>query len=252
LVRILSALFLFISSAIAGDSTNYAELKLKAEAGDAESQFQLGLRKFKRYNYYIDDYAELAKQNFEAEHWFQKAAAQGHTIAQYKLGMMYHPEFESLYGFTEKVWRARQQILNKTHPDSLEFCKGDYGIPYEMNAEKWLKRAAEGELPEAQHSLALYYMWGWGKDGSYLIAINWLEKAAQQDYTPAQLELGQTYSVPVKEIKDMARAHFWLSVASEKNDESSTNVLRNVKKYTTVEELNEAQKLLDEWHSPKK
>ncbi len=59
----------------------FAEMKRKAEAGDAKSQF--GLARM----YYNGDGA--AKDDAKAAEWYQKAADQGNDFAQYKLGAMY-------------------------------------------------------------------------------------------------------------------------------------------------------------------
>ena len=57
-------------------------LKILAEQGDAEAQFNLG-------NIYYT--GEGVTQDYElAFEWYQKAAHQGHTKAQFNLGTMYY------------------------------------------------------------------------------------------------------------------------------------------------------------------
>ena len=56
-------------------------LKAAAERGDAESQYQLGVR-----------YATgngIATDDAQAARWIEKAATQGHVGAQFDLGLMY-------------------------------------------------------------------------------------------------------------------------------------------------------------------
>lgn len=59
----------------------FAEMKRKAESGDAKSQF--GLARM----YYNGD--GTTKDDSKAAEWYQKAAEQGNAFAQYKLGEMY-------------------------------------------------------------------------------------------------------------------------------------------------------------------
>lgn len=59
----------------------FAEMKRKAESGDAKAQ--LGLARM----YYNGD--GITKDDAKAVEWYQKAAEQGNNFAQYKLGEMY-------------------------------------------------------------------------------------------------------------------------------------------------------------------
>ncbi|MDO8811509.1 MAG: tetratricopeptide repeat protein [Gallionella sp.] len=59
----------------------FAEMKRKAETGDAKSQF--GLARM----YYNGD--GVAKDDAKAAEWYMKAAEQGNAFAQYKIGAMY-------------------------------------------------------------------------------------------------------------------------------------------------------------------
>ncbi len=59
----------------------FAEMKRKAESGDAKSQF--GLARL----YYNGN--GVTKDDTKAAEWYRKAAEQGNDFAQYKLGAMY-------------------------------------------------------------------------------------------------------------------------------------------------------------------
>jgi len=63
------------------DQKPIEEVKAKAEAGDAESQVELGLR--------YDKAEGVAKDQVEAVKWFRKAAEQNDAAAQYNLGICY-------------------------------------------------------------------------------------------------------------------------------------------------------------------
>ena len=222
-------------------------LRTKAESGDVEAQYELGMKYFHGRG--------VEKDFFKAEKWFHQAADQEHIRAQYELGKLYDPEREASYGF-EKRYRRYRYGNKKEH----DLQSGIYGDPrdtvvaydsvrYKAHAEKWLLKAAKNGLPEAQTSLAWLYMRGFGNQGNYRDAINWLEKAAQQNYVPAQYELGTTYSVPNKSVENLVRAYFWLNIAIE-NDclyiDNANVHLKGVTKLMTADQLQKAELLLKE------
>jgi TPR repeat protein len=64
------------------DQKPIEEVKAKAEAGDAESEVELGLR--------YDEGKGVAKNPVEAVKWFRKAAEQNFAAAQYNLRVCYY------------------------------------------------------------------------------------------------------------------------------------------------------------------
>src|SRR4029079_4959248 len=63
------------------DQKPIEEVKAKAEAGDAESEMELG-RRYDRGEGVVKDHAEAVK-------WYRKAAQQNFAVAQYNLGVCY-------------------------------------------------------------------------------------------------------------------------------------------------------------------
>ena len=72
------------------------EIKRKADAGDAEAQYMLGLMRLKGVG--------VMKNEEKAKEMFRKAAAQKHPGAQYELGLMYY-EGEVLYRNVNEAWQ---------------------------------------------------------------------------------------------------------------------------------------------------
>src|SRR6266478_4800936 len=64
------------------DQKPIGEVKAKAEAGDAESEVELGLR--------YDNGEGVAKDQVEAVKWYRKAAEQNFAAAQNDLGVCFH------------------------------------------------------------------------------------------------------------------------------------------------------------------
>jgi len=82
---ILKSLLLFILLAATGFAEappNFAEIKKKAEAGDADAQYNLGMK-------YLDGKG-VPRDYTEAVNLLQSAAMQGDARAQFELGGMYN------------------------------------------------------------------------------------------------------------------------------------------------------------------
>ena len=87
--RLVFTLLLLLSAAVfrlpaqqtETDRKQLEEVKAKAEAGDADSELQLGLR--------YSDGEGVARDLAEAVKWFRKAAEQNVAEAQYNLGVCY-------------------------------------------------------------------------------------------------------------------------------------------------------------------
>ena len=73
------------------------EIKRKADAGDAEAQYMLGLMHLKGVGL-------LSKNEEKAKEMFRKAADQEHPGAQYELGLMYY-EGKVLNRDVDKAWQ---------------------------------------------------------------------------------------------------------------------------------------------------
>src|SRR5437870_491064 len=100
------------------DQRPLKEVRAKAEAGDAESQVELGRR--------YDKGEGVAKDYVEAVKWYRKAAEQNDAKAQYALGVCY----------------ANGTGVAK-----------DY-----VEAVKWYRKAAEQNNAEAQANLGICYL----------------------------------------------------------------------------------------------
>src|SRR6266567_1004056 len=93
------------------DQKPIEELKAKAEAGDAESQGELGRR--------YDKGEGVAKDQAEAVEWYRKAVEQNLAKAQYNLGVCY--------------------------------AHGEGVAKDQVEAVQWLRKAAEQNLALAQY-----------------------------------------------------------------------------------------------------
>ena len=141
---------------------NISELKNKAEQGNAEAQYSLGVC------YRCGDGVE--KNLEEAIKWYKKAAEQGYAKAQYNLAVCYDSE----YGVEKNV----------------------------EEAVKWYRKSAEQGYARAQHNLGICYYNGDGVIQNNVKALAWVSAAyangdneatkamrvIKQKMTPTQIE----------------------------------------------------------------
>jgi len=138
--------FVFAALGCQAATSEFDHLKAKADSGDAEAQFALGLM----YDLGID----VPKNYAESGKWYLKAANQGLAEAQFKLGVRY---FE--YGKTAKE--------NYT------------------TAFTWFYKAANQGIAEAQFNVALMYQLGRGVPTNKVEGYKWYNIAAAQGFAKA-------------------------------------------------------------------
>ena len=211
------ALVLMLSSGFAQEKDDLDSIREKAEQGDAEAQVILG-QVLAPYG------GEGVTADYqEAVTWFQKAAAQGHGRAQFRLGRAYY--------FGE-------------------------GVPQDyQEAAKWFRKAAEQGVADAQFALGTMYKLGQGVAQDYQEAVKWYRKAAEQGYADAQYGLALMYANGEGVAQDYIQAHKWVNLAAAKlsgeKRERAVKLRNRIAEMLTREQVAEAQKMAGEW-KPKK
>src|SRR6266704_1842960 len=147
-----------------------AEIRAKAEKGDAQSQFELGSA------FFIGNLG-VAKDEAEAVRWVRKAADQNYAWAQSNLGWCY---------------------LN-----------GRGLAKDEVEAVKWFRKAADQNDARAQYNLGVCYDKGKGVAKDELVAVKWHHKAADQNYAMSQYALGVFYYNGQGVRKDYVEGYKW-------------------------------------------
>ena len=137
--------------ALSDEGTTSFQLCLsKANQGDADAQFNLGLLYYQGLGVPHD-----AKQ---CVYWYTKAAEQGHVNAQYNLGNIYHN------GYGREVPKDSKLAIF------------------------WFTKAAEQGFVHAQYSLGRNYQYGNGAPQDYKQAFFWYTKAAEKGYYFAKVD----------------------------------------------------------------
>ena len=188
-----------------------ADLRRRADAGDADGQFNLGYA-YANSEGVPQDYAEAAK-------WYRKAADQAHSSAQNSLGHAY------LNGLG-------------VSQDGAE-------------AVKWFRRAAEQGNAAGQFNLGYAYAEGEGVPQDQAEAVKWYRKAADRGDADAQVEVGIAYYEGRGVRRNSVQSYKWLTLASSKPCSVDRDVdppsIEEVASKMTPQQIAKAQRLAKEW-----
>ena len=153
------------------------DLVQRAEGGDAQAQYNLGMCFFNGDGTKIND--------IEAIKWLTKAGDGGLPRAQCELGLIYSSG-EGVNKNLKKAFEWYMKAAEKGWPDAQTSVGAAYfsgeGIEQDyVKAVGWYTKAAEKGDPRAQTLLGACYAKGNGVPQNQNEAIKWLEKAAQQE-----------------------------------------------------------------------
>ena len=186
------------------DSTPpHFDLKARAERGDSNSEFRLGLC--------YSSGEGVAKDEVEAVKWFRKAADQNLASAQTALGTCYRHGLGVAKDYAEAV--------------------------------KWFRKAAEQNYAPAQALLGMCYTSGEGLAKNYAEAVRWFRKAAEQNDAGAQYNLSAFYINGYGVAKNYAEGYKWVLLAGAQGDEDAKGAIPRLENGMTREQIAEGQKL---------
>ena len=190
-----------------GDYTLAAELlRSRAEQGNAQAQFNLGLR------YAMGQGVPQDAQ--EAVKWYRKAAEQGDAQGQISLGVMYR----SGVGVPQ-----------------------DY-----QEALKWYRKAADQGDAQSQHNLGVMYENGKGVPQDTQEAVKWFHRSAEHGFAPAQSVLGTMYHNGRGIRQDLLAYMWLTIAAAALSDDARKEAMKNrdhVELQMTAAQIEKAQEM---------
>ncbi len=197
---------------IDSDMTEFEDYRTRAEAGDADAQFNLAV-----------SYANgrgVEQDDVEALRLIRLAADQGHAASQCFLG-------------------ARCATGEGVTQDDTE-------------AVRWTRLAAEQGVSSAQYNLGLMYYEGEGVTKDDTEAAGWYRLAAEQGNGDAQFNLGVIYANgEAGGAPDYLQAHMWFNRAASRRTgeqrENAVNYRDLIAGRMTPTQIAEAQRLAREW-----
>jgi len=213
------------------------EILAKAQSGDAEAQFWVGIM-----------YGEgrLVARDFDkANQWFLKSAKQGYAPAQ----RMYGPSIRERDSSVAERWLLR--AAEQGDADAQYWL----GVGYEQNwfgttdvkeAVKWYQKAADNGNPDAQVELGDKYEHGEGVEQNYRLAAEWYRKAAEHvpDLGGAgqgRNRLGLLYMQGLGVPQDYAQAYFWFSLNGPAGNTT------DAKAHLSSAQIQDTDRLVKEW-----
>lgn len=194
---------------VAEAGTEFDEVRRRAERGDVEAQYALGVR--------YRDGEEVAEDGREAIFWFRRAAEKSSVstpseleavaLAQMGLGNMY--------------WSGQRVAPDYDEAAKwLRLAAGHVGDPRHLAAAASLNLkqatlffADEGD-DEAQYVLGLWHIQGVAVERDLAQAIYWLQNAADQRHAASHYDLGILFE---HAIRDPVAAHALYAVAKGYN-----------------------------------
>lgn len=187
-----------------------AAIKEIAAAGDANAQYELGLR-------YAEGRGGAPRDPKAAFQWFEKAANKGSAPAQYRLGSIY-----------EKGMGVER----------------DYG-----RALSWYRRAAEAGNVRAMHNLAVLYAGGGDGKPDYEQAAQWFRKAAEYGVRDSQFNLAILCARGLGVPQSLTQSYLWFSAAAAQGDEDAGKKRDEVRARLDSKELAAAKALVEAFRS---
>jgi TPR repeat protein len=185
------------------DGKQFEELKAKAEAGDADSEYQLGFR-YSNGDGVPKDFSKAVK-------WLRKAADQSNVQAETALGYCY----------------ATGQGVAKEQTE----------------AAKWYRKAAEQNFAPAEFNLGNCYANGQGVAKDDKEAVKWYRKAAEQNFAQAQISLALSYALGQGVVKDYVESYKWTLLAASQGDKDAKETMPILENNMSREQIAEGQKV---------
>jgi uncharacterized protein len=212
------------------------ELLSKAQSGDAESQYWLGVL-------YTD--RTVSKDLEEGRRWLLKAAEQGYARAERLYGFMTVHVNPSIGG--RWLLRAAEQgDVEAQFWLGTAYEQNWFGRPDSKEAIKWYQKAAEGGDPVAQVELGHRYEDGEGVEQDLKLAAEWYRRAAEHvpDLGGAgegRSQLGLLYMEGRGVPQDYVQAYFWFSLRGSKENAAEAG------EHLSPPQIRGVERLIEEW-----
>jgi TPR repeat protein len=185
-----------------------------------------------------------------AIHYYEKAAALGNVPAEVTLGNIFangaqgKPDYEKAVTWYSKA--ADQGQPDAQFGLALRYALGQ-GVPLDLEeALRLFVAAANQGQAGAQFNLATMYEEGKGTPADRALAAHYYQLSAEQGMPKAQFRLGRLLADNKETRSDKVSAYKWLMLAENSIKESSA-ILSDVRKSMKQEEINEAEREVDNW-----
>jgi hypothetical protein len=217
---------------------DFKELLMQAKAGNAESQYWIGLV------YQDGDGRIISRDTNEAVRWFAKAADQDYLLAETCLGLaILHSNPSEGQRWLKKA--AERGDAQAQFWLATGYERDWFGQKNPEAALRWYAEAAKGGQPDAQFVLERKYEEGDGVTQDYALAVELYTKAADQapdlgGAGVARRHLAELYLDGRGVPQDYVQAYKWLYIGGDRD-------LSEVKAKLTPAQLAQVQQEIREW-----
>lgn len=185
-----------------------SKLEDLAKNGDVGAQYYLSIL--------LEDGVVLPQDSFQSAKWCTEAARAGDRLAQYRLSKMLESGRGFDKRHEREAWYWLKKAAAKGHTQAqfelgLRHLFGVCGVFKSFyHARRWLRAAAEREHSEAAYYLGFMYRHGLSVVASQESAFFWFQKSARLGYSKALCALGCMYEHGIGCAKnlDQSRCHY--------------------------------------------
>jgi TPR repeat protein len=188
------------------DTERFRVMQKKAQTGDVESQYQLGMQ------YTLS--GQYAWDRIRGYRWFVDAAEKNHADAQYMVGM--------------------GKLLGRGTLSDLD------------GAVQSFRLAAQQGQERAQYQLALAYLNGTGVGKDKPWGRQWLEQAAWHNHWDAQFMLGALFAKGVGGQENLGEAWRWLVKSRTGGQKRAEKALKRIQGRMSAYDKTAGKKLLEQ------
>ena len=190
-----------------------------ADRGDADAQFELGLRMITGEG--------IKKDEAEGVKWVRRAAEQDHLRAMHVMGSL----FEEGVGVSQDLAKS-VEWYQKSADLGFALAQFSVGMAYDLGrgvsvdkvkAADWFRKAAAQGHPPAMAAYASKMELGEGVEKSTPKAALYYLKASQKGYLPAMTRMANMYYMGIGVPVDYERAGAWYQRAARSDDPWSSN-----------------------------
>jgi len=185
-----------------------------------------------------------------AAYWCALAAYQGHREAQFQLGVLYSQgaglKQDGVLAFKWTLLAAQKGHVEAQWNLGVFYSQGR-GVPKSLEkAKHWYHEAAEQNHVNAQVLLGLHHYQAPGSEKNFDQALHWLTQAAIQGDLEIQLLLAKLYAGEKEMPPDLVKAYAWYNVLETSDGKSRPQKLALAQRLGT-DEIREAQGLAQQY-----
>jgi TPR repeat protein len=194
------------------------------------------------YNQYIIDAAPIPTSAARKDHPTAKPVNTNATNVLTKSLAAQQTETDQKQ-FDEVMAKAEAGDADSEYQIGVRYAKGQGVAKDEVEAVKWVRKAAEQNYAVAQYNLGVCYSYSVGVDEDDVEAVKWYRKAAEQNYAAAQYNLGNRYASGEGVRKNDIVAYMWWLLAAAQGNEHAKHDLLIMENKMTREQIAEGRKL---------